>query len=88
MAAEHHDNGALALSSGCDGFDNLKEIARDENVGERFQERGEAAVLAGRGGELSGSDLVRPALNGNRPDLGKICFLGLSARVAGLALTA
>jgi hypothetical protein len=33
MAAEHQNNGALASGSAGDGFNHLKEIARDENVG-------------------------------------------------------
>jgi hypothetical protein len=68
MSAEHHDDGALALGSCRDGANHGAKITRDKYIRERFQERREAAVLAGRRCELGGRNLVGPPFDGNRAD--------------------
>ena len=47
VPAEHyHDRALVFLCRGNRGHD-AQEIARDQNVGERFEERGKAAIPAG-----------------------------------------
>jgi hypothetical protein len=79
VSAEHDDHGAFVTGSVGDRFNHLQEIARDEYIGQRFQERCETAILAGWGGEFPGGDFVGPPLDRDRPDLGEIRFLGLAA---------
>ena len=55
-----------------DGVGDAQEVARDEHVRERAQERAEGAVAAGRGGELLGADLVRSPSDRDGADRGEV----------------
>jgi hypothetical protein len=85
VAAQHHDDCPLVSGGVGDGADYLQEIARNEYIGERFEEGCEAAILARWRCKFASSDFVRPPLNRNRPDLGEIYFLGRAAPAAGAA---
>ncbi|HEU4747163.1 MAG TPA: hypothetical protein VFS56_01585 [Gemmatimonadaceae bacterium] len=76
MTAQHDDHPPLFPDGGGYRLDNAPEVARDQNIGQRFEKFAEAAVRGGwrRGSELTGGNLVRPPLDGNRADSGKICF--------------
>ncbi|HEY5021274.1 MAG TPA: hypothetical protein VII30_02180 [Gemmatimonadaceae bacterium] len=74
MATEHDDDGAaISLCRRYRVYD-AKEIARDQDVGERFEERGEAPVLAWRRRKLRGGNLVRAPLDRNGADFREIGF--------------
>jgi len=78
VAAQHHDDRALFPDRSRYGFDHASEVTRDQNIGQRCEEIPEAAIRAGggggRGSELSGGNLVRPPLDGDGADSGKVCF--------------
>jgi len=76
VATEHDDDRAFFPDRDRYRFDHAPEVARDQNVGQRFEEIAEAAIRARRwrGSELSGGDLVGTPLDGNGADSGKICF--------------
>jgi hypothetical protein len=44
VAAEHHDDASPLLCGGCHRLHNQQEIPRDENIGQRFEKSGKAAV--------------------------------------------
>jgi len=66
VPAEHHDHGAVVLLGRCNGVDDAQEIPRDQNVGERLEERREAAILAGRRSKFGSGYFVGPTRDRNR----------------------
>jgi hypothetical protein len=88
VTTEHHDHSAFIASRFSDRVDDLQEIASDENVGQRFQERGETAVLPRWRCEFTGGDFVWSSLDWDCLDLGEIDLLGRASRAARPALTA
>jgi hypothetical protein len=74
VAAEHDDDSSPILFCGRDGVDDAAEIARDENVGKRFEEGGEASISARRRGKLSRDYFVRAPLDRNGADFREIGF--------------
>jgi hypothetical protein len=76
VSAEHHDDTPLAAVGTDDRIDDGEEVARDENVRQGAKKRAEGAIGPGRGGELLGANLVRPASDRDRADGGEV---GLAA---------
>jgi len=76
VPSQHDDHTALFPDGGGYRFDDAPEVARDQDVGQRFEKIAEAAIRAGGrwGSELTRGDLVGPPLDGNRADSGKVCF--------------
>jgi hypothetical protein len=70
VSAEHDHHRALFFRGCHDGVDHGAEVARDQNVGQRFQESGEAPVIARRRGKFRGRDFVGAPLDRNRADFG------------------
>jgi hypothetical protein len=48
VAPEHHDYTPAPSLCGRDGVNDFQEIPCDENVGKRFEERGETAIVSRR----------------------------------------
>jgi hypothetical protein len=91
VSAEHGDHRAFRACGLGDRGGDAHEIARDENFGKRREKCREAAVLAGRGSEFGGGNLVRPPLDGDGPNLREVCFGvnrcgSLTGRLAGTVL--
>jgi hypothetical protein len=74
VATEHDDDSSPILFCGRDGVNDATEIARDENVGKRFEKGGEASISARRRGKLSRDNFVRAPLDWNGADFGEIGF--------------
>jgi hypothetical protein len=86
VTAEHYDHRAFLSACLGDRGDHELEVARDENVGKRFQECREAAVLQRWRGEFRSGDLVGAPLNWNGANSGEIgfrCLRGTSIRGFG-----
>jgi hypothetical protein len=87
VAAEHDDDGAAISLCRRYGVDDPKEVTRDQDVGERFEEGGEAPILAGGRRKLRGGNLVRAPLDRNGADFREIGFRdGTRAAVTAYAL--
>jgi hypothetical protein len=74
VAAEHDDDCSTTLFCRGNSVDDAAEIARDENIGKRFEKGGEAAILARRRSKLRRDNFVRPPLDRNGADLREIGF--------------
>jgi hypothetical protein len=74
VAAEHDDDRATIAFCRRNRVDDGAEITRHQHVGKRFEEGGEAAILAWRRRKLRGGDFVRTPLDGNGADLREIGF--------------
>jgi hypothetical protein len=74
VAAEHHDYSSFSLCGAGDRGDYRPEIACDQNIGQRVEKCGEAAILAGRRRKLGSGDLVGSPLDRDGADSGQIYF--------------
>jgi hypothetical protein len=74
VAAEHDDDSSPIRFCGRYRVNDATEIARDENVGKRFEKGGEASISARRRGKLSRDNFVRAPLDWNGADFGEIGF--------------
>jgi hypothetical protein len=77
VPAEHDDHRALAAHRGRDGVDDLEQVVRLQDVGERSQERAEGAIALRRRAELLGAYLVRAQPDRDGADGGEV---GLALR--------
>jgi hypothetical protein len=84
VSAEHRDDSALFPGGGCDRAYDAEKILRNQNMGQRFQEGGEAAVTSRSGREFGGGDFVGAPFDWNGADFGEIGFRDRLGRRAPL----
>jgi hypothetical protein len=82
MSAEHGDNRAMPARGVQERADDAAEIAGDENIRQRGDERGKRPISAGRMREFSGADLVGSSRYGNGSYGAEIGFCGTLRRRA------
>jgi hypothetical protein len=74
VAAEHYYDGALGPGGCGDRSHYAEEILRHQNMGQRFQESGEAAIGSRNGREFGGGNFVGTPFDWNGADFGEIDF--------------